>query len=103
MGLDTGRAGAKRYPTIMVVRSRSDGEIKARRVGQLRAAPLLLAAVRSPELGRVRATVVPGSPELARNEGDDSANSLVGLWPQDRGQRGENDGEKALCGSEQFR
>jgi hypothetical protein len=50
----------------------------------------------------VRATVVPGSPELARNEWDDLANLLVGLWSQDRGQRGENDEEKALGGSEQF-
>jgi hypothetical protein len=60
-------------------------------------------AVRSPKLGRVRATVVLGSPELARNEGDDSANSLAGLWPRDRGPRGENGGEKALGGSRQFR
>jgi hypothetical protein len=50
----------------------------------------------------VRATVVPGSPELARNEGDNSVNSLAGLWPRDRCQRGENDGEKALGGSGQF-
>jgi hypothetical protein len=45
----------------------------------LRAAPLLLTAARSPELGRVRATAVPGSPGLAKNEEEDSANSLVGL------------------------
>ena len=32
-----------------------------------------------PELGRVRATVVPGSPELARNEGEGVVNSLVGF------------------------
>jgi hypothetical protein len=59
--------------------------------------------VRSPELGQVRATVVPGSPELARNEGDDSVNSLAGLWPRDRGQRGENGGENVSGGSGQFR
>jgi hypothetical protein len=33
----------------------------------------------------------PGSPELAKNEGEGAANSLVGLWPRDRGQRREND------------
>jgi hypothetical protein len=47
----------------------------------------------------VRATAVSGSPELAKDEGDGTANSLVGLWPQDRGQRGENDGGKAPSGS----
>jgi hypothetical protein len=41
-------------------------------------------------LGQVRATAVPGSPGLARTKKEDSANSLVGLWPRDRGQRGEN-------------
>jgi hypothetical protein len=55
----------------------------------------------------VRATVVPGSPELASNEGDDSANSLAGLWPRDRGQRGENGGERLQAGrddsGEEFR
>jgi hypothetical protein len=59
--------------------------------------------VRSPELERVRATVVPGSPGLARTEEEDSANSLVGLWPRDRGQRGENDRGKAPGWSRQFR
>jgi hypothetical protein len=33
----------------------------------------------SPELGRVRATAVLGSPKLARNEEEDAANSLVGI------------------------
>jgi hypothetical protein len=59
--------------------------------------------VRSPKLERVRATVVPGSPVLARTEEEDSANSLVGLWPRDRGQRGENDRGKAPGWSGQFR
>jgi hypothetical protein len=45
----------------------------------LQAVPLLLAAVRSPELGRVCATTVPGSPGLARNEEEDATNSLVGI------------------------
>jgi hypothetical protein len=56
-----------------------------------------------PELGRVRATTVPGSSGLARTEEEDSANSLVGLWPRDRGQRGENGRGKAPGGSRQFR
>jgi hypothetical protein len=60
-------------------------------------------AVRSPELGRVRATVVPGSSGLARNEEEHSPNSLVGLWPRDWGQRGENGGGKAPGGSGQLR
>jgi hypothetical protein len=46
--------------------------------------------VRSPELGQVRAMMVLGSPELAKNEGEGAAYSPVGLWPRDRGQRGEN-------------
>jgi hypothetical protein len=47
----------------------------------MRAVLLLLATVRLPELGRVHAMAVPGSPKLARTEAEDSANSLVGLWP----------------------
>jgi hypothetical protein len=43
------------------------------------AASLLLTVVRLPELGQVRATAVPGSSGLARNEEEDSANSLVGF------------------------
>jgi hypothetical protein len=61
---------------------------------RLRAAPLLFAAVKSPESGRVRATAVPGSPELVRDDEDDSTNSMAGLWPRDRGQRGGNGGGK---------
>jgi hypothetical protein len=48
---------------------------------RLLAAPLLSAAVKSPELGRVRARVVPGSPELGREGENDTANSVAGLWP----------------------
>jgi hypothetical protein len=61
---------------------------------RLRAAPLLPTAVKSPELGRVRATAVPGSPGLVREGEDDSANSMPGLWPRVRGQRGGNGEEK---------
>jgi hypothetical protein len=80
------------------VRSRSDGGDQTGRGERLRAAPLLPAAVKSPELGRVRAMAVPGSPELVREGEDDSANSMAGLWPRDRGQRGGNGGGKALGG-----
>jgi hypothetical protein len=65
------------------------GEIKAREVLTATAAPLL-AVVRSPELGRVRAMAAPRSPELAKNEGEGAANSLLGLWPRDRGHKWEN-------------
>jgi hypothetical protein len=52
------------------------------------AAPCLLAAVRSPELGRVRATTVLGSPELAKNKGEGEANKgIVATRP--RSERGE--------------
>jgi hypothetical protein len=45
--------------------------------------------VKSPELGRTRATAVPGSPELGRDGENDTANSVAGLWPRVRGQREE--------------
>jgi hypothetical protein len=80
------------------MRSRSNGGDQTRRGERLRAAPLLPEAVKSPELGQVRAMAVPRSPELVREGEDDSANSMTGLWPRDRGQRGGNDGEKALGG-----
>jgi hypothetical protein len=78
-------------------------EIKAGRADWLQAAPLLLAAVRSPELGRVRAMAVPRSSGLARKEEEHSANSLVWLWQRDWGKRGENGGGKAPGGSGQLR
>jgi hypothetical protein len=43
----------------------------------------------------VRATAVLGSPELVRDGEDDSVNSMAGLWPRDRGQRGGNGGKKS--------
>jgi hypothetical protein len=46
----------------------------------------------------VRATTVPGSSGLAKNEEEDSVNSLVGLRPRDRGQRGDNGRGKASGG-----
>jgi hypothetical protein len=92
MGPDTRRAGAKRYTAIWAVRSGSDGGDQHREgltaVGG--AAPSRGGEVAG--VGAARATTVPGSPGLARTEQEDSANSLVGLWPRDRGQRGENGG-----------
>jgi hypothetical protein len=70
------------------VRSRLDGGDQTGRGERLRAAPLLPVVVKSLELGRVHAMAVPGSLELVREGEDDSANSMAGLWPRDRGQRG---------------
>jgi hypothetical protein len=63
---DLGRA-------IKIGRGRSDlgGE-------RLRAAPLLSTAVKSPELGQVRARVVPGSPGLGREGENNMTNSVAG-------------------------
>jgi hypothetical protein len=71
---------------IWVVRSRSNGGDQTERGERLRVAPLLPAAVKSPELGRVHAPAVPGSPELVREGEDDSANLMARLWPGDQGQ-----------------
>jgi hypothetical protein len=70
---DLGRA-------IEIGRGRSNRE----GVERLRVAPVLFTVVKSLELGRVRATAVPGSPEWVRDGEDDSANSMAGLWPRDR-------------------
>jgi hypothetical protein len=43
----------------------------------------------------VRAIAVLGSLELVRDGEDDSGNSMAGLWPRDRGQRGGNRGEES--------
>jgi hypothetical protein len=50
----------------------------------------LLTTMRSPELGRVWATVVSRSPGLARIGEKNPMNSLVGFRPRDRDQRWEN-------------
>jgi hypothetical protein len=44
---------------------------------RLQAAPLLSAAVRSPELRLARARVAPGSPELGREGENAMANSMA--------------------------
>jgi hypothetical protein len=48
---------------------------------RLRAAPLLSAAVRSPELRQARARVALGSLELGREEEGATANSMAGKRP----------------------
>jgi hypothetical protein len=63
---DLGRA-------IKIGRGRSD-----RGGDRMRAAPLLSAAVKSPEMGQARARVVPGSPGLGREGENDTANSVEG-------------------------
>jgi hypothetical protein len=70
------------------MRSRSDRGDQTGGVEWLRVVPLLAAAVKSPELGRVCAMTVSGLPELVREGEDDSTNSMARLWPRDRGQRG---------------
>jgi hypothetical protein len=52
------------------------GEIR-----RLRAAPLLSAAVRSPELRLARARVASGSPEMGREGEGTTANSMAGKRP----------------------
>jgi hypothetical protein len=64
------------------------GEIRLGEGERLRAALLLLATVKSPELGQARARVVPGSPGWVREGENDTANSVAGLWPRIQGQRG---------------
>jgi hypothetical protein len=84
---------AKRYLAIWAVRSRSDGGDQTG--GEwMWAAPLLPATVKSPELGRACARVVPWSSELGREGENDSANSMAGLWPRVRGQRREMAGKR---------
>jgi hypothetical protein len=105
MGADRRARMQRAHARSGILRSRScdrdrTGEIKPGGGERLWVAPLLFAAVKSPELGRVRAMAVLGSPELVREGEDDSASSMAGLWPRDRGQRGENDGEKASGGLE---
>jgi hypothetical protein len=46
-----------------------------------KAAPLLSAAVRSPELRQARAMLAPGSPELGREGEGAMANSMAGKGP----------------------
>jgi hypothetical protein len=85
------------------VRSRSDGGYQIGGDERLRAELLLFAVVRSLELRQAQARVGPGSPGLGREGENATANSVVGKRPRIRGQRGENDGEKASGGPEELR
>jgi hypothetical protein len=76
---------------------RTEG-IRPGRGERLRAALLLSAAVRSPELRQARARLAPGSPELGREGENATTNSMAGKRPRIRGQRGENGGEKVSGG-----
>jgi hypothetical protein len=76
---------------------RTEG-IRPGRGERMRAALLLSAAVRSPELRPARARVAPGSPELDSEGENATTNSMVGKRPRIRGQRGENVGEKVSGG-----
>jgi hypothetical protein len=64
-------------PTVRAVRSGSEDRGNRR----LRAAPLLSAAAKSPELRLAQARVAPGSPELGRGEEGATANSMAGKRP----------------------
>jgi hypothetical protein len=73
---------------------------------RLRAVPLLLAMVKSMELGQARAKVVPGSPGWVREGENDTTNSVAGKTPRIRGQRGGMVGKRPRAGrrnsSEEF-
>jgi hypothetical protein len=72
-----GRACAKRYPRSGPCDQDRTGEIEPGGE-RLRAALLLSAAVKSPELGQARARVVLGSLELGREGKNDTPNSVAG-------------------------
>jgi electron transfer flavoprotein alpha/beta subunit len=61
---------------IKIGRGNQTGETDVRE-----AAPLLSAAVRSPELRQARARVAPGSPELGREGEGTTVNSMAGKRP----------------------
>jgi hypothetical protein len=63
------------------VRSRSDGGDQTGEGERLRAALLLSAAVRSPELRQACARGVLGSPGLGREGENATANSMAGKGP----------------------
>jgi hypothetical protein len=98
-----GRVCGKRYPRSGSCDQDRTGEIRPGRGERLWAALLLSALVRSPELRQARARVAPGSPGLGREGEDATANSMAGKRPRIRGQRGENDREKASGRPEELR
>jgi hypothetical protein len=75
-----GRACAKRNPRSGPCDQDQTGEIRPGDE-RLRAALLLSAAVRSPELRQARARVAPGSPGLGREGENATVNSVAGKRP----------------------
>jgi hypothetical protein len=73
--------GPKGSEVVRAVRSGLDGGDQTEGVEWLRAALLLSAMVRSPELRQERATVAPGLPELGRGEEGATANSMARKGP----------------------
>jgi hypothetical protein len=100
---DAGCACAKRYPRSgSCDHDRTGGGIITGRDERLRAALLLSAAVRSPELRHARARVAPrGRRDWAERE-NATMNSMAGKRPRIREQRRENGGEKASGGPEEL-
>jgi hypothetical protein len=98
MGPGAGRTCTKRYPEIWALQSGLDGGDQCRvwRYGRCRSCS---STVKLPELGRVWATGVPGSPGLARIGEENPTNTLLGFWPRERGQKWENGGGRAPGGS----
>jgi hypothetical protein len=95
-------ACVKRYPRSGSCDQDRTGEIRPG--GERRQAALLLSvAVRSPELRQAHARVAPGSLGLGREGENATTNSVAGKRPRIRGQRGENDEEKASGGPEELR
>jgi hypothetical protein len=72
------REAVSRGPSHSIKIGRGGSDQKNRR---LRAALLLSAVVRSPELRQAQARVAPGSPELGREEEGATANSMAGKRP----------------------
>jgi hypothetical protein len=71
----------KALSVVRAVRSESDRGDQTRGNRRLRAAPLLSAAVRSPELRLARARVAPGSPELGIEGEGTTVNSMARKRP----------------------
>jgi hypothetical protein len=77
----SGHECAKRYPCSEPFDLNRTEGIRPGGNRRLRAAPLLSAVVRSPELRLARARVALGSPELGREGEGATANSMVGKRP----------------------
>jgi hypothetical protein len=78
-------ARVKWYPAVWAVRSRSDGGNQTGETDVCEAAPLLSAAMRSPELRQVQARVAPRSPELGREGEGTTTKSMAGKRPRIHG------------------